>query len=1132
MRLIGTFGLSLGAAFLLRMNTLASPPQAVALPTEAHPLRFVQNKSQWQPSVLFAAEVPAGRLFLEKNRLLVARYDAQAVDEHHHHAATAQARIKAHAYAITFVGANPTPAVGGEQTTPERSNYFVGNTPARWATNVPAFEDVRYHQLYPGTDLRFYSRGPVMEYDFELAAGADAARIALRYSGQQSLRVTDNGSLQIGTSVGHVTEQRPVAYQLTADGRRQNVPCRYRLEAGHTVRFALPAGYDHARPLVIDPVLVYSTYSGATGQNWGYTACPDTLGNLYAASVNFASGYPATLGAYDLIFNGVVDIVVSKYNPTASGRSSLVSATYLGGGGDDRPHSLVVNRAGELVILGSSQAANATTTANTFPTTAGAFDRSFNGGTADLVVVKLGFGAPGAPGSSRLVASTFVGGSGIDGLSILTPNNNPPANPSPIYNNFGDNYRGDVIVDRQDNVYFSSVTRSLSSSARPYPTLNPYQATNRGGADAVITKLLPDLAGLVWSTHLGGTADDAAYSIQVDSLGGVFVAGGTLSTNFPGTTGGLNPSHGGTVANVDGFVAHLDPGGQLVQSTYLGTSTYDQAFFVQLDRRGAVYVLGQTSATGANGAPTYPVTPGVYRNAGSRQFIHKLTYGLNNTLFSTVIGNGPGPAPTAANPAPHNLSPTAFLVNNCGQILLSGWGASSIANMPTTPDALRTTAPNTAAPSGTDFNENTFGYLYLMQLSANGRRLVYGTYFGTGSAHVDGGTSRFDKSGTIYQAVCIRALPGGGRAPAIPVTANAYAPTQPSATTESAAFKMDVLRLEATFAPTVAGAPGASGCAPLTVTFVRPSSSTGGTRWDFGNGQTSTTANNVSSTYATPGTYTVTLTAYDSLSCQAAVSTTQTINVFGLPRPSAGPDQALCPGGTATLRIANASAQPNVAYTWSPATGLNTTTGPVVVATPPTTTQYIVTATLTGSGCPSQTDTVLVTVARPVRLPISFQPALPLAAQPVTFADSTGGTPISGVRTWDFGDGQTATGLSPVHSYAAPGTYTVVLTNTLPGLEACPARSSRTVVVVGETPNIITPNGDGLNDTFRPAVAPGTATLTVFNRWGRKVFEQANYAPTPSTGFGADPALAPGVYFYRVSTAAGQAWKGTVEVVR
>lgn len=1094
---------------------LAGPPAVAPVPTDPHPLRFTPNRRQWPAPVLFAADVPGGRLYLERGRLLVARYDAQAVDEQHHHPIAAPARVAAHAYAVNFVGANPHATATGEQPTGSYSNYFLGNDARRWATGVPAYTDVRYRNLYPGTDLRIYSRGPVLEYDFELTAGADAARIGLRYDGQTSLRVVA-GALQIGTSVGRVTEQRPVAYQLI-DGQRRSVACRYELGLNHTVRFGLPNGYDHSRPLVIDPVLVYSTYSGATAQNWGYTACPDTLGNLYAASVNFAAGYPTTTGAYDASFdnNGDTDIVISKYNPAGSGRTSLVYATYLGGGGDDRPHSLVVNRAGELVLLGSSQAATVTSLTNTFPTTTGAFDRNYNGGGADVVVAKL------SANGSQLLASTFVGGSGLDGLSILTPGNRTPANASRIYNNFGDNYRGDLITDRQNNVYFASVSRA-GTGAGPiaYPSLGGYQAPNRGGADAVVTKLTPMLSAVLWSARLGGTLDDAAYSLQLDSLNGVFVAGGTLSNNFSTTPGTLHPTFQSGVA--DGWVAHLSPdGSQLVRSTYLGTSGYDQAFFVQLDRKARVYVLGQT-----NGA--YPVTSRAYSNPGSRQFIHQLDYTLATTGFSTVIGNGAGPAPTTANPSPHNLSPTAFLVDNCGGIFFSGWGASSIAGMPTTPDALQASAPNTAPQSGDDFNDNTFGYLYLAQLSPGARRLVYGTYFGTGTTHVDGGTSRFDKKGIIYQAICVRNLPSGARPPVIRVTPNAFASVPATTSTSSAAFKMDISHLDADFVPAANGTAGnRTGCAPLTVSFTRANPSLNGTTWDFGNGRTSTQANNVSTTYPLPGTYTVLLTAYDSTSCQPAVTSTTTITVLGLPSAALGPDQSICPGGS-TILNAGSGAPAGTTFAWSPAAGLSAITGPSVTASPTVTTTYTVTAT--AAGC-TGTSSIVVSVAPTPALTIGADNMAPMAGQAVQFVGDAANA--FSAYDWDFGDGQTGNGRTVAHTFATPGSYTVRLTGTYG--TGCTTQQTLALNVAPATPprpeahpNIITPNGDNLNDTFKPYVSAEAVTLQVFNRWGRLVYEQADYQGT----WGGGPEVAPGLYFYHLSTAAGQSWKGWLEVMK
>jgi len=944
------------------------------------------------------------------------------------------------------------------------SNYFLGNDQRKWAHDVPSYAEVRYQELYPGTNLRFYTNNKQLEYDFELAPGADERRIQLRYEGQQKLSIV-KGALHVSTSVGTVIEQSPVAYQLM-NGQRVNVPCQYVLGTNSTLSFAFPQGFDKTKALVIDPVLVYSSYSGSSAQNYGYTATYDDQGNLYAGGTVFGTGYPVTTGAYQVTFAGNQDYGIIKYNPSATTRqASRVYATYIGGSSIDHPHSMVVDPAGNLIIMGSTTSAN-------FPTTTGAFDTSYNSGS-DIVISKLN------STGTALLSSTFLGGSGEDGQT-----------PTALRKNYGDAYRGDVTTDAAGNVYIASTTASAN-----FPILNGFQRTRTGANDAVVVKLNPGLAGLVWSTYLGGSADDAAYSVQIDPTGNVFVSGGTASTNFPGVSGGLHAQY---LGGIDGFVARIAPlGNDLFQASYIGTSAYDQAHFVQLDNQGAVYLYGQTSGN-------YPVTAGVYSNPNSRQFIHKLNRNLTATTFSTVVGNGPSSGDT-------NISPTAFLVDNCGQILLSGWGdTDDIRNMPVTPGAIQ------SAPIGS----GGFGSFYIMQLSANAGGLVYGTYFGNGSCHVDGGTSRFDKRGIIYQSMCV----SSGNS--LPTTPNSWASSS-SSSWNNAAFKIDVLQLDATFTPSdvPAGPRIRRGCAPLRVYFTRSVVTGTSANWDFGNGQTSTNnVSQVSTVYQNPGRYVAKLTVFDPSNCLQSATSTDTVEVFGLPPAAAGPDRTICEGGSVTISVPDAGQ--GVTYTWFPPVGLNTTNGRTVIASPTASTYYLLTTT-TPNGCNGK-DTVLVNVAPRLQVSISSNTSNEFTGTPITFTPTTSTTPGTLSYLWNFGDGQTSTERAPAHIYTEPGNYQVRLTTKYGPNGQCDNVQELAVVVRKfELPNIITPNGDGKNDTFKPFVAFQPINIKIFNRWGKQVFEQNNY----TEGWGTDN-VPGGLYYYKIDSNSGESWKGWLEVAR
>ena len=254
-----------------------------------------------------------------------------------------------------------------------------------------------------------------------------------------------------------------------------------------------------------------------------------------------------------------------------------------------------------------------------------------------------------------------------------------------------------------------------------------------GPQDGVVFKLNTDLSSILWSTYLGGNNDDAVYDVVLDQNNNLYIAGGTNSVNFPTTTGVLSPAiHGG----VDGFITHLNAtGSTILASTFIGTPDYDQTYFVELDPYGDVYTTGQTEGL-------YPVSAGVYSNAGSSQFIHKMNATLDTTIYSTVFGNG--------NRIP-NISPTAFLVDTCLNVYVAGWGRclslgvftnGNNSNMPITPNA------HQSWTDGCDFD--------FFVLNSTATAPAYATYFGGGMSqeHVDGGTSRFDKNGVIYEAVC------------------------------------------------------------------------------------------------------------------------------------------------------------------------------------------------------------------------------------------------------------------------------------------------------------------------------------------------------------------------------------------
>ncbi len=820
-------------------------------------IRFVENKNQWKERILFKADLQQGVLFAEKDCFTFVLNHPDNIQHAHPVVKSAsKPSFKYHAYKLHFRNASPNVAVQAENPAKDYHNYFIGNNPEYWASKVKHYEYIYYKDIYQGIDLKLYSQNAFLKYDFVLQPFASPQQIMLEYEGIDNIRIQSK-NVVLSTSAGEVVELKPIAYQII-EGEQKNVDVQYVLNKN---RITFKIGeYDPAYPLVIDPMLVFSTYTGSTADNWGYTATYDKKRNVYTGGIVFGAGYPVNLGAYDMTFNGGdCDAAIFKLDST--GRTRLF-ATYLGGNAPDMPHSMVVNELNELIVYG-------TTGSSDFPTSANAYNRFFRGGESLLYVMGLNFHSGVdifvsrfSEDGTQLPASTYIGGSKNDGLNYKDTYNSLylyMGNDS-LYGGYGDGSRGELIVDDLNNVYVGSCTFSPD-----FPTTaNAFQPSYGGGEDGVAFKLDYNLSNLIWSSYLGGSGDDAIYSIDVDSKYNLFVAGGANSPNFPTTPGAYRQNYIG--GSADGFVTHIAyAGNTIINSTLFGSTAYDQVYFVRIDKVDNVYITGQTKAPdltlvySSTGSPLYNVP-----NSG--QFIAKLNPGLNILDWSTVFGSGNltmGP----------DLSITGFTIDKCDRVSIIGWGrpfcdrytqnGSLIPWYTYGTTGLQITAD--AYQSQTDGQD-----FYIMSLQPNATGLHYATFLGelhtqtyTGNDHVDGGTTRFDKFGTLYQSVCASCR-GSQNFPIVP-RPGAWSDSNRSTNCNNAVFSF---QLHNDFAvadfinPISADIPI---CAPYRAQIENMSRGDS-FFWDFGDGAGSTDKNPVH-IYTQPGLYTITLIAHKSTAC-------------------------------------------------------------------------------------------------------------------------------------------------------------------------------------------------------------------------------------------------------------------------
>ncbi len=582
--------------------------------TVAGGLDFVKNGRQWPQQVQYKAGLPGGSVFFTTNSFVYSYYsieDMEQVHESLNDKSVAKQAVRWHAYRVLFPGSSPSVTVSGNDKKSHYHNYFLGSDPSTWSAAVPVYESIRYKELYPGIDLAVYSQGNAMKYDFIAAPGTDPSVIRLKFEGVEP-KLTKNGSLELRTSVNTVIEEAPYVYQLV-NRRKLMVKCNYALNTNGEICFVFPEGYDRNQPLVIDPTLVFVTWSGATQENWSGNATYDAAGNFYTTSqVN--TGWPVTLGAFQTLPGGggfgLGDIGINKYN---SNGSALIYSTYLGGNGSDGVINIQVNNNNELVVLGSTESAN-------FPTTPGCFQSAFGGGGRDFFLTHFN------AGGTALVGATYIGGTDQEETS-----------------------GGDLRFDQQGNIICAGNTGSADFPVTP----GAYQPVYNGGTDGCIFKINSSCTALLFSTYIGGSGADFIESLVTTNSGNIVVCGGTTSTDYPTTPGALLPvAPGGD----DGYVSVLNGGAAtLLSSTYVGTASKDNALKVQVDTGDNIYVAGFTKGV-------YPVTAGLYNNPNGAFFLHKLG-SLLTGIQSTRLGGDT--AHITERP------PFAFLVDDCGYVYYS-----------------------------------------------------------------------------------------------------------------------------------------------------------------------------------------------------------------------------------------------------------------------------------------------------------------------------------------------------------------------------------------------------------------------------------------------------------------------------
>jgi hypothetical protein len=697
-----------GAILILVLTIAGALPRTVeadSAPTGTRallgqiPLNFEPNVGQEDDAVKFLSRGPSYSMFMTQDELVFGFLSHGS----HPSASQAPSRISSMIH-MKFVGANPDSEIKGGRELPGRVNYFLGNDARRWKTDISTFREVNYSDIYSGIDLVFYGTGQKLEYDFVVKPGADPTEIRFALDGVDSVRIQD-GALLLSTAGGSIAFKAPLIYQSSDHGKRE-IAGSYSLEHSHaqddtktTVSFKL-GPYDRNKPLIIDPILDYSTYLGGISGDWASGVAVDAAGEAYVVGTTSSPDFPTTPGSVQPSLSGCSagycrDVFITKFN--ASG-TALVYSTYLGGSNDDYGAAIAVDASGNAYLTGATQSMD-------FPTTAGAVQRSC-GGTCfynDAFVAKLN-----ATGSV-LAYSTYLGGSNEDdgtGISVL-----------------------------HGNTYVSGFSGSTDFPVTP----GAFQTQMQGQGSSFVVELNANGTALNYGTFIGEVdLFGAGPGIAVDSAGNSYLAGVTLSANFPFTSSAFHTViFSGLISNT--YITKLNPtGSALFYSALLGGASINR---ITIDSAGAAYFAGPAGTF-------YPISPGALDPPCG-----------NGTLVAKLSPDG-SVLDSAALVCSESFDQASIARDQVGNIFI--FGDTDSTAMPTTVGAFQTSINNGCC----------FYAAFLAKLTPDFSALGYSTYFGGSSGSSAGGAAT-DSAGNVYGVGstsstdfpirnAFQATPGGG----------------------------------------------------------------------------------------------------------------------------------------------------------------------------------------------------------------------------------------------------------------------------------------------------------------------------------------------------------------------------------